>query len=142
MARGRHQVRVVERDGGKATLKQVPGPARPGVDEAGVLPMRLADRAREAVGRRRREHEMHMVGHQAIGPDRGRSPAAAFGEQIAVERVVGRFEEDRLAAIAALGYVMRKSRRGMSRALLKLAKRSLPMIILRDFELLVKNSII
>ena len=31
---------------------------------------------------------------------------------------------------------------GMSRALLKLAKRSLPMIILRDFELLVNNSIV
>jgi hypothetical protein len=31
---------------------------------------------------------------------------------------------------------------GMSRGLLKLAKRSLPMIILRDFELLVKNSIV
>jgi hypothetical protein len=30
----------------------------------------------------------------------------------------------------------------MSRGLLKLAKRSLPMIILRDFELLVKNSIV
>jgi hypothetical protein len=28
---------------------------------------------------------------------------------------------------------------GMSRALLKMAKRSLPMIILRGFELLVKN---
>jgi hypothetical protein len=32
--------------------------------------------------------------------------------------------------------------RGMPRALLKLAKRSLLMIILRDFELLVNNSII
>ena len=34
------------------------------------------------------------------------------------------------------------SETGMSRTLLKLAKRSLPMIILRDFELLVKNSIV
>jgi hypothetical protein len=31
---------------------------------------------------------------------------------------------------------------GMSRALLKLAKRSLPMMILRDFELLVKKTIV
>jgi hypothetical protein len=35
--------------------------------------------------------------------------AAALGEQTAVERVVGRFKEDRLAVIAALGHVMRKS---------------------------------
>jgi hypothetical protein len=48
--------------------------------------MRLADRARQAVRRRRREHEVHMVGHQAVGPDLDRSLAAAFGEQIAVER--------------------------------------------------------
>ena len=32
--------------------------------------------------------------------------------------------------------------RGMSRVLLKLAKRSLPMVILRDFELLVKKTIV
>jgi hypothetical protein len=51
-----------------------------------------------------------MVGHQAVGPDLDRSFAAALGKQIAVEGVIGRFEEDRLAAIAALGHVMRKSR--------------------------------
>ena len=42
----------------------------------------------------------------------------------------------------ALFDVCRHVARGMPRALLKLAKRSLPMIRLRDFELLVKNSIV
>jgi hypothetical protein len=40
--------------------------------------------------------------------------AAAFGEQIAAERVVGRLKEDLLAAIAALGHAMRKSRKRKS----------------------------
>jgi hypothetical protein len=35
-----------------------------------------------------------------------------------------------------------RTRLGMSRVLLKLAKRSLPLMILRDFELLVKIPII
>jgi len=52
-----------------------------------------------------------MVGHQAAGPDLDRSFAAALGEQITVERVVSRHEEeDGLAAISTLGYMMRKSR--------------------------------
>ena len=39
-------------------------------------------------------------------------------------------------------YSKSNSVQGMPRALLKLAKRSLPMIMLRDFELLVNNSMV
>lgn len=52
---------------------------------------------------------MNVVGHQAIGPDLDRGFAATFGQNVAMERIVGRFEEDLLAAIAGLGHVMRKS---------------------------------
>ena len=53
---------------------------------------------------------MHMIGHQATGPDLHRGLATAFGQKIAVERIIGGFKENRLAAIAALGDVMGKSR--------------------------------
>jgi hypothetical protein len=45
---------------------------------------------------------VNVVGHQAIGPDLDR------GQNVAIERIVGRFDGNLLAAIAALGHVMRK----------------------------------
>ena len=51
---------------------------------------------------------MNVIGHQAIGPDLDRCPTAALGEDVAIERVIVWFEEDALAAIAALGHMMRK----------------------------------
>jgi len=66
--------------------------------------------AREALRPKGCEHEMHMVGHQTVGPDLDRILAAALGEQITIERVVGGFEKNRLAVIATLGYMVRKSR--------------------------------
>jgi hypothetical protein len=41
--------------------------------------------------------------NQAIGPDLHRGLAAAFGQKIAVERIVGGFKDNRLAAVATLG---------------------------------------
>jgi len=47
ITRRRDQVRVVERQRGKTSLKQMPGPARPGIDEAGVAAVRLGSRDAE-----------------------------------------------------------------------------------------------
>jgi hypothetical protein len=53
---------------------------------------------------------MDVVRHQAIGPDLHRRLAAALGQEVAIELVVRRLEEHRLAAVAALGHVMREAR--------------------------------
>jgi hypothetical protein len=90
-----------------SALEQMAGPARTGVDEACVTAVGLAERACQRAGVGRNEHEVDVVGHQAIGPHLDRGLAALLGEEIAIERVVGRFEEDRLTAVAALGHVMR-----------------------------------
>ena len=68
--------------------------------------MHLTDRTREPIGRVRHQHEVDVVGHQAIGPYLDRGLAAALGQEIAIEGVVGRFEEDLLAPIAALRHMM------------------------------------
>jgi hypothetical protein len=36
---------------------------------------------------------MHMIGHQAVGPDLDRGFAAAFGRKIVGERIIGGFKE-------------------------------------------------
>jgi hypothetical protein len=51
---------------------------------------------------------MNMIGHQTIGPHFYRCLVATFCEQAAIERVVRRFKENLLAAIAALRHMMRK----------------------------------
>jgi len=79
------------------------------ITEGGVPPVRLADRPRETVRRPRRENQMDVVRHQAIGPDLHRRLAAALAQEVAIELVVRRLEEHRLAAVAALGHVMREA---------------------------------
>lgn len=39
------------------------------VNEAGVAPMRVGERAAQAVLVRRHNDDVNVVGHQAIGPD-------------------------------------------------------------------------
>jgi hypothetical protein len=57
------------------------------------------------------DHDLleELRGHLTRYPSLTICIAAALGEQTVVERVFGKFKEDRLAAIAALGHVMRKS---------------------------------
>jgi hypothetical protein len=52
---------------------------------------------------------MHMVGHQAVGPDLDAALAGLFGQQVAVDLLIPILEEDRLAPVAALGHVVRKA---------------------------------
>ena len=50
-----------------------------------------------------------MVGHQAPGPNRDPRIGAAFGHQLDIEPIVVIVEKDGLAAVAALGDVMRNT---------------------------------
>ena len=72
IADGVQHMIIVHRHAAEPALEQMPGFARAGVDEGGVAPVGLADRARKAVARRGRQNEMQVVRHQAIGPARRR----------------------------------------------------------------------
>jgi hypothetical protein len=50
-----------------------------------------------------------VAGHQAIGPHLDAVPVRLFGQHVAVDVMIAILEDDRLAAIAPLGQVMRKS---------------------------------
>lgn len=90
----------------------MPRHPRAGIEEGGVAPVRLADRTGQPLRRRRREDEVNVIGHEAIGPALDAIGLAALGEEIAVERVVFGLEEDRLTAIAALGDMVRRAGNG------------------------------
>jgi hypothetical protein len=53
---------------------------------------------------------MHVIGHEAPCPDADPGGARMLRQQRQIDAVVALAEEDRLPAIASLGYVMRNSR--------------------------------
>lgn len=89
-------------------MEAVACPPPPRVDEIGIAPTRLADGEAEPRFIARREDQMDVVGHEAIGPDLHAASTGLLG-QIAVDLLVAVFKEDRLAAVAPLGHVMRQS---------------------------------
>jgi hypothetical protein len=74
---------------------------------ARIAPMRLAERRAQAVRIGRRQDQMHVVGHQAVGPHRDARRPAALRQQRAICGVVVVVEEDLLAPVAALRHMMR-----------------------------------
>ena len=103
------KMRFVQGHRSEARLEQMSGLARAGIDEARVAPMRLAERAGESVGMRRHEDQMHVVGHQTIGPAGNPGLAASFRQQVAVQRVIVIAEEDALAPVSPLRDVVRNA---------------------------------
>ena len=87
----------------------MPGPAMPGIDEAGVTAVGVGEGTSEPVFVRRNDDQMDMVRHQAIGPDRRPRAPRRFGQQVTVEREIAILEKELLAAVAALGDVIRNA---------------------------------
>ena len=76
-------------------LKEMAGLARARVDEGGVAPVRLCAAPAPGPRRPRRQDQMDVVRHLAIGSDRDAEAAAGLGEPVAIERVVAVLEETR-----------------------------------------------
>ena len=71
--------------------------------------MHRGERPAQAVGVRRHQNEVHVVGHQAPRPHFDIGGATMLGKEIAVERIVAVGEEGACSAIAALGDMMRQA---------------------------------
>jgi len=82
------------------------GPPFARIDESGVAPVGVGDRAPEAMLVGRDDDQMDVVGHQAIGPDFAAGTARSVGQEVAIQRIIGVFEERLLTAVAALGHVI------------------------------------
>ena len=72
--------------------------------------MRLADRASQSIGRLWDRDQVHVIGHQAVGPDRDVLSAAEPGHQFQVALVILVTEESLLPAVPPLSDVMRQAR--------------------------------
>jgi hypothetical protein len=66
---------------GEAALEEVAGPARAGVDEVGVAPVRFADRQAQSQLVGRRQDQVDGVWHEAVGPGLDAALARLFGDR-------------------------------------------------------------
>ena len=69
--------------------------------------MHPRERAPQPIRIGRHQDEMHVVRHQAPSPHLDPGGAAIFGEQVAIECIIGIGEEGACAAVAALGDMVR-----------------------------------
>ena len=77
------------------------------LDDAGIAAMGPRQRAAQPVRIGRHQNEVYVVRHQAPGPHLDLGSVAIFGEQVAIQCIVGIAEEGARAAIATLGDMVR-----------------------------------
>jgi len=90
-------------------LPQMSTPVLPEIDHATIATMRLAYSAAQSVFSCRNGDQMHMIRHQAIGPDLHLTFSAPFGQQGDVGTIIVIVEEGLHSSVAALSYMVRNT---------------------------------
>lgn len=101
------QMDLIHRHRSEPALPQMPGRAHPRVHIAGIAPMQIPEGAAQPIGVRGRQHDMDVVGHQAIAPHLGLRAQRRVRQQVEIERLVALLEEGRRAPIAPLRQMTR-----------------------------------
>lgn len=107
VSHGSHQIRFIERKTGKASLPEIASPAFSKIDMPRIAPMGFRDGVRQRAFLTWYDHEMHMVGHQTVGPDLKPVPLALGAQQGRIDLAIVVPKEHGLAAVPALGDVIR-----------------------------------
>ena len=90
-------------------------PALAEVDHSGISAVDLSDGLSQPLNRRGDQNQMHVVRHQAVGPDANAKLTAPMGQQRKILLIVLIAEKRLHATIPALGHMMRPPRRHYSR---------------------------
>src|SRR3546814_5490319 len=86
-------MRLIHRDRTEPPLPKMAGGAHAGVDIARIAPMQIAEGSPQAVLILRHQHDVDMIGHQAIGPDLATRPLRRIGQQTEIEFIIPILEE-------------------------------------------------
>lgn len=96
-------MRPVHDNGAEPALPEMPALLAPRLNDAGIGAMDPRQRTAKPVGIGWHQDQVHVVRHQAPGPDLDIGRAAVLREQVAIERIVAVAEDGPYPAIAALG---------------------------------------
>jgi hypothetical protein len=101
------KVSLIHGVGGEPPLEEMPSPALSEINMPAVSSMGLADSQPQAFFRFRAGDQMHVIGHQTVGPDGNRVLHAPFLKQREVETEVSFPEEYILPSVASLNDMVR-----------------------------------
>ena len=101
---------LVHRHGTEARLEQRPVYRARALKKPRIALLGLAECPRQTVSVGRHEDDVHVIGHQAIGPAGDVGLAAALGQQVSVERIVVVREEHTLTAVDPRRDMVREAR--------------------------------
>ena len=104
----------VHRNAPETVLPEVPGSLEPRMDVASIGAMHGRERATQCVRVMGNKDQMHVVGHQHPSPDLDACCARVLGQKIAIETIVVIAEKRARPPVAALGDVVRDSRKHRS----------------------------
>lgn len=110
IAHRRHQMRVIRRIAGEATLKQITAPFLPKIDVPRVPPMRFTQSRRQSIPILRQEDQVNMIVHQAPRQTTDTRRGTALCHQIEIKTPVHIPKKDRQPPIAPLRNMMRNFR--------------------------------
>ena len=102
ITQGRQEVRLIHRKGGETFLPEVPGPSILTVDLKGITLVCLAQGSCQTLLTRRYDDEVHVIGHQAVGPDVQSVATGVLSQEPNVKSIVVFGEEDPHSAGSAL----------------------------------------
>lgn len=105
------EVRLIHPHRAETSLPEMPCPALPRVDIAGVAAMGVGEGAPQTLLVRRHDDDVDVVRHQAIAPDLGSGLVRCRGQEVTVEYVIAVPEEGLAAPVAALRHMIGNSRR-------------------------------
>ena len=100
---------MIERTREEARLPDVPTGSSGDIEVFGEIGMRPAQSGGERLRVLRHADQVDVVGHEAVSPQRQPGALGVVLQEIFIKGVVFRATEDLLAAVAALGHVVRKA---------------------------------
>lgn len=97
---------LIQRAGKESVLPEMAAAAVQPVDVLAIEPVSAADDSGQRMGLAGNDHEVDVIGHQAVGQDSQPMPRRLLGQQIEIGPSVVIDEEDILAIVAALDDVV------------------------------------
>jgi len=102
-----NKVRLVHGKRCKAFLPEMPSPSFPEIDSPGVSAMRLSERQTKALRGLGNSYQMDVIWHQTPCPDFNVRFLAPLTHQRKIDFIILMAEKGLLAAVSALGYMVR-----------------------------------
>lgn len=87
----------------------MPGHPQARVDVAGVVPVHMPKCPAQRISITRHGNDMHMVGHQPVGPYFDTMPLSRLRQQIEIQRIIALLEKRPLSPVATLRDMVRNA---------------------------------